>query len=137
MPAIGTVSAGSNNNKLQAQELNGCSSCSSCNNLSDMVVPEAIRGYQKGQILPGVSLDIRNKLIELDGNMPHAVTKFEGTRFSVVFFTRAEALSKEVYEKLQQHGFPSEIIATKAFLRSPIRGPLLRYEHETRTRLRS
>ena len=104
---------------------------------STSVVPEAIRGYQKGQILPGVLLDIRNKLIELDGNMPHAVTKFEGTRFSVVFFTRAEALSKEVYEKLQQHGFPSEIIATKAFLRSPIRGPLLRYEHETRTRLRS
>ena len=50
-------------------------------------------------------LDIRNKLIEFDGNVPHAVMKFEGTRFRVVFFTRAEQLSKTVHEKLQEHCF--------------------------------
>ena len=42
------------------------------------------------QVRSGVGklFDIKNRWVRFNGNVPHGVKKFEGTRISIVFFTR-------------------------------------------------
>merc|ERR1711904_713390 len=76
-----------------------------------MEVAEPIRGanwVKPGTSIPVQILDIRNRLVEFDGTLPHMVKSFEGTRFTVVFFThsswrRAKATTMR---ELKAYGFP-------------------------------
>jgi len=56
-----------------------------------MQVKDPLRGYPElkpGTWIPGKRVNIKNKFVKFDGNQPHAALPFDGTRMSLVFFTR-------------------------------------------------
>lgn len=58
---------------------------------TEMEVKDALRGYRElkvGSKVRGKLHNIRYKWLRFDGNTPHAVLPFSGTRLSIVYFTR-------------------------------------------------
>lgn len=70
----------------------------------DIISPH---NYRKGRTYKGKFLDIKDRLVEFDGNRLHYTTPFTGERYSLVFFTcdRYREASAEVREKHSDAGF--------------------------------
>ena len=58
---------------------------------TEMEVRSPMRGFprlKEGMKVKGKLIDIKNRWLKFDGNVPHAVVPYDGQRYSVVFFTR-------------------------------------------------
>ena len=59
----------------------------------EVPVTKSLRGYpdaKVGTTLRGRLVDIRKQWFKFDGNVPHVLMPFTGSRVSLVFFTRSK-----------------------------------------------
>ena len=84
----------------------------SCTTPDDAIleVKDNMRGWPQlnvGTKVRSEKNSIRNKWLAFDGTIPHAVFPFEGTRVSIVYFTRSKYLDRkdEYRAQLEAAGF--------------------------------
>ncbi|CAE7938265.1 lkhA [Symbiodinium necroappetens] len=80
------------------------------NGTVEMELPCTLRGWshlRPGQKVPGRLEDCRNKWLKFDGNTPHMTMPYQGSRISIVYFTRKGWLTMlpETKDTLETSGF--------------------------------